>query len=627
MSNQHIFQFLDYYCDNEKLKNPQYAVLLKGKWGSGKTHFINKYRDKLKENKQRYIYVSLYGVTSYDEIETKFLQSSNPEIFNEKSILVGKLADAFINENIKKSLGQIKKSLSSLNAKGNILIFDDLERCSINIVDLLGYINNFVEHQSYKVILIANEEELEKTDKYTLIKEKLVGKTLEITSNKQEAYDDFLKEFKNKKNVIDKIFKEYKYIILNIYEDSQYNNLRVLRQSILDFERIYNEFLHDYDNKELLLDFIRIFFIFYFEIRCSNYTINDYLIDKKNNDSNVLKNSAEDLSKKKCDDFGKKSVSLNYEYFNKKYKISFHESKLILSVDSWTGILINSKIDKEECKKEIKLSEYFIDENTPNWKKLAKYYYKLDDREFEKLVNEIYNDFLDKYCENFSQYILISSLLLLFNENKMFKFEDNKPRDKILEGLDLVYTKNQDEIKKNVFNELNYMERNYPSYENIEYSSDTSSFKELKKYIDTFFEEKKVDIMIKDSTQIIDALSNNDGQKLNEILKGINDIRYISYHNKPILNYIDFDDFYEALINTDGDTMYYFGEIIKNRYYKGKEFLFKEKEFLEKLLSKVNEYIEKNEYKLSTYNLEKEVKSNITISLEKIGNLEKSIQE
>jgi hypothetical protein len=624
MSNQHISQFFDYYI---KLPNPQYAVLLKGKWGSGKTYFINEYKEHLKTNNKKYIYVSLYGVTSYDEIETKFLQSSNPEIFNEKSLFIGKLTDAFINENIKKSLGQIKKSLSSLNAKGNILIFDDLERCSINIVDLLGYINNFVEHQSYKVILIANEEELEKTDKYTLIKEKLVGKTLEITSNKQEAYDDFLKEFKNKKNVIDKIFKEYKYIILNIYEDSQYNNLRVLRQSILDFERIYNEFLHDYDNKELLLDFIRIFFIFYFEIRCSNYTINDYLIDKKNNDSNVLKNSAEDLSKKKCDDFGKKSVSLNYEYFNKKYKISFHESKLILSVDSWTGILINSKIDKEECKKEIKLSEYFIDENTPNWKKLAKYYYKLDDREFEKLVNEIYNDFLDKYCENFSQYILISSLLLLFNENKMFKFEDNKPRDKILEGLDLVYTKNQDEIKKNVFNELNYMERNYPSYENIEYSSDTSSFKELKKYIDTFFEEKKVDIMIKDSTQIIDALSNNDGQKLNEILKGINDIRYISYHNKPILNYIDFDDFYEALINTDGDTMYYFGEIIKNRYYKGKEFLFKEKEFLEKLLSKVNEYIEKNEYKLSTYNLEKEVKSNITISLEKIGNLEKSIQE
>ena len=108
MSNKHISKFLCYYIG---LTNPQYAVLLKGKWGSGKTHFINEYKEHLKINNQKYIYVSLYGVKNYDEIETKFLQSSNPEIFNEKSIFVGKLADAFINENIKKSLGQMKKSL------------------------------------------------------------------------------------------------------------------------------------------------------------------------------------------------------------------------------------------------------------------------------------------------------------------------------------------------------------------------------------------------------------------------------------------------------------------------------------------------------------------------------------
>ncbi len=60
-----------------------------------------------------------------------------------------------------------------LNTKDYILIFDDLERCSINIINLLGYINFFVEHQSYKVILIANEEELEKTEKYRSNKRKI----------------------------------------------------------------------------------------------------------------------------------------------------------------------------------------------------------------------------------------------------------------------------------------------------------------------------------------------------------------------------------------------------------------------------------------------------------------------
>ena len=63
MSNEHISQFLNYYI---KLSNPQYAVLLKGKWGSGKSHFINEYKEHLKTNEHKFIYVSLYGVTSYD---------------------------------------------------------------------------------------------------------------------------------------------------------------------------------------------------------------------------------------------------------------------------------------------------------------------------------------------------------------------------------------------------------------------------------------------------------------------------------------------------------------------------------------------------------------------------------
>ena len=36
--NQHIDDFLKYYCE---LQSPQYAVMLKGKWGSGKTFYIN----------------------------------------------------------------------------------------------------------------------------------------------------------------------------------------------------------------------------------------------------------------------------------------------------------------------------------------------------------------------------------------------------------------------------------------------------------------------------------------------------------------------------------------------------------------------------------------------------------
>jgi len=437
MSNQHISQFLDYYIN---LSNPQYAVLLKGKWGSGKTHFINKYKDKLKENKQRYIYVSLYGVTNYDEIETKFLQSSNPEMFNEKTIFAGKLANAFINENIKESLGQIKKILSSLNAKGNILIFDDLERCSINIIDLLGYINNFVEHQSYKVILIANEEELEKTEKYTLIKEKLVGKTFEFKTDANLAYDSFLSELKNENRIKENILEKEKLNILELFKKSEFKNLRALRQTLLDFERFYDEVLISHLLKEeLIKDILYCFFLFSFEIRQGN---NEILKLDEFRGKHILSLSNGNTNKEKT----------KFEIYNDKYNLGhFNE---IISFNLWKEILLNSNIQKDEIDLSLRNSKYYFDENTPSWKKLADFHELKNDDEFDKLITNVYDDFLKSYCENINQYKLISSMLLYFYEEKLFDIAFDNLDMKIKQGLDLLYKNKKENLKKYIFNEI-----------------------------------------------------------------------------------------------------------------------------------------------------------------------------
>jgi hypothetical protein len=55
----------------------------------------------------------------------------------------------------------------------------------MNLIDVLGYINSFVEHQKHKTVILANEAEIVVKDKdgtengnlrYTQIKEKLVGR-------------------------------------------------------------------------------------------------------------------------------------------------------------------------------------------------------------------------------------------------------------------------------------------------------------------------------------------------------------------------------------------------------------------------------------------------------------------
>ena len=607
MLNNHIKEYLINYIG---LENPHYAILLKGKWGSGKTHFINKYKEELdkKQPKQKYIYVSLYGVTSYDEIETKFLQSSNPEIFNEKSIFVGKLADAFINQKIKSSLGIIKKSLSSLNAKGNILIFDDLERCSINIINLLGYINFFVEHQSYKVILIANEEELEKTEKYVLIKEKLIGKTFEFISNADLAYDSFLGELKNTNNIKENILEKEKSNILELFKKSQSNNLRVLRQTLLDFERFYDDILITHLKKEALLtDILHCYFLFTFEIRQGNSDILD-----------LPKLSEEYYSLSIVDKNEDEAEKTKYKLLLNKYNLNNYWD-VIISFDLWKEVLLNSHIQKEEIEIDLNNSKYYFDENTPSWKRLTQFQ-KLEDDEFEKLLNDVYKKFSNNEYKDYKHFELVVSMLLSFQEKKLFIINFKELFDLVKKSFHLLFNEGSFDFKNIFLTREEFMGNNY---ENIQYFK-SDFFKEFDKYIDEFLKEQKILNFKNDSQLIIEAVKEQNHKKIFELLEGKNDIRIFDYKNKPILNQINIDNLFNALIKTNGLIMHYFGGIIKNRYSNGTIELLGEESFLRELLEKIENYLKENKVRVSTYNLKNEIEKNILIALEKIDNIKKS---
>jgi hypothetical protein len=585
MSNKHISQFLDYYCDNKKLSNPQYAVLLKGKWGSGKTHFINNYKKILDRKKQRYIYVSLYGVKNYDEIETKFLQSSNPEIFNEKSIFAGKLANAFINENIKKSLGQIKKSLSSLNAKGNILIFDYLERCSINIVDLLGYINNFVEHQSYKVILIANEEELEKTEKYTQIKEKLVGKTFEFKTDVDLAYDSFLLELKNTNNIKENILEKEKANILELFEKSESKNLRALRQILLDFERFYDEVLIAHSEKEnLIKDILYWFFLFSFEIRQGNNEILD------------LPNLSEEYNKLLFNDEKKdEAKETKYKRLLNKYNLD-NNWDVVISFDFWKGILLNSNIEKEKIDLALKNSKYHATEEFNSWKLLYRYF-DLDDDTFKILTDEVYFKIYNLEYQIFEEVKMVSSILLALKEKNLIDKTDFCLEYEIKKQIDYLFDK--DLIDDEIILHSDLYSFYNDSYENYNYM-ESEAFSVILEYIKEKIANKLEKKLKDDSNLIISAISENNVNKLYSILVQSNN-NFIPYYDKPILKYIDINILVDSLKNSNNETIRRFSHLLEKRYDYAISELISEEEFLIKLKEKLETIKNERIGKLSGY--------------------------
>src|SRR5271157_4268007 len=75
--NKHVIDYLRYYCELEN--SFDFAVLLKGPWGAGKTYLINKFlEERAQEPSARHLYVSLYGITSFRQIEDAFFRQLHP---------------------------------------------------------------------------------------------------------------------------------------------------------------------------------------------------------------------------------------------------------------------------------------------------------------------------------------------------------------------------------------------------------------------------------------------------------------------------------------------------------------------------------------------------------------------
>ena len=171
-------ELIESICDYVRKPYTDYAIMINGEWGSGKTYFWNnKLRSRLesirvKDKKYKTIYMSLYGINSLEEISKKIFIETNPAISKTLRKFVDTREGNVIPEYVKTGLDMAnlfgstnlnsdKVDFSKTFAIDNkILCFDDLERANVDVIDILGYINNFVEHDGIKTILICNEKEL-----------------------------------------------------------------------------------------------------------------------------------------------------------------------------------------------------------------------------------------------------------------------------------------------------------------------------------------------------------------------------------------------------------------------------------------------------------------------------------
>ncbi|MBO6206138.1 MAG: hypothetical protein J6O73_04280 [Lachnospiraceae bacterium] len=239
------------YISDERYKQ---ALLIDGDWGSGKTYFVdNTLIPELEKLEFVVFKLSLYGKTSISDIQselyTQMIQYKLSKNEDSKAIkvlstfrsnrLVSLLGTPLIKtlENklgVNEGFGDgIKEWLASLSDTKIVLIFDDVERCKIDIIELMGFLNNLSENNGYKIILVAFEKEIEKRIDRTALAmqygvalyaymqgEHTPSTTKDIRTNSQNATGNNCSDSGRKGHLKEKIaeYKEMLFAEGNLYE-------------------------------------------------------------------------------------------------------------------------------------------------------------------------------------------------------------------------------------------------------------------------------------------------------------------------------------------------------------------------------------------------------------------------
>lgn len=247
----HATKVLDRYLDPASPSHG--ALMISGAWGSGKTHFVKEYFRRRNEAQQKreplkgpaHLYATLNGVGSADDISEQFWAAANPALSSKLAQALGAAAISGVQiasrgQALRGDNAKAVRNFLSRPISGYPLVFDDLERSQIPLPQVMGLISDFVEQHGAKVVILANEAEIEREPEvwkaYSRQKEKLVAKTIEVTPDVGQIFRAMACALPDPRANSTATKNEERAIAA--FEASGHRNLRSLRAALDDFDRL-----------------------------------------------------------------------------------------------------------------------------------------------------------------------------------------------------------------------------------------------------------------------------------------------------------------------------------------------------------------------------------------------------
>jgi len=557
MNSENIASIVVEYIETQ---NTQYALLLNGGWGTGKTFF---WKDTLlpliQQKNLDTIYISLNGIKTIDALQKQLFFKLIPYFDKAQNKTLKALAT--ISGNLIKSASKafIKVDPSDLfqgigvdnfDFSKKFICFDDLERCRIPMKELLGFINGFVEHKNLKCLILADEDKIFETDEnqktnYYSIKEKVIGRVLNYKPELKSVIPQLFNKYENDKAFLSFLKKNENYIF-RIFDEQKEDNIRIISFFLDSLQNVLKCVIDIEDElkKELLfltailsIEFKRGFlksneshdykglgnttYFWYQEVESDRLRVN--ILGKK-----------EEPEKEKtyAETFYLKYVSNRLEDYH------FYESAYTYVLSGYLNVdKLSKELEKRKPEQPTKEQEAFSNLMSYNFRKFT-------DDEFATYTADVLK-YLEEGAYSMYSYEQLSGFYHFFAEKVLIDYTNDEIEKKLFTGIQIASKKN--EIDRRFYDNMIHFEVSNPIVQPIRdkiIELHTALNKELVK---------------EESNQLIEVLTKEEYEKLDELFK---DKKF----NKDFIAYLDGQVLFQALNKNTNQFLTLFRNEIKERY-------------------------------------------------------------
>lgn len=581
MTTKYIEQI---FTDYIKAKGTQHAILLNGSWGCGKTYFWGNTLEKIAEkNHFKTIYVSLNGISKIDDLNHQFFIKLIPFFTrNQESNIIKQVTKVLGNVLNKLSTNYFNTDLSEIfegviierfNFSEYIVCFDDLERCQIPVKEVLGFINNLVEHKNLKAIILANELEVEKSDGYERIKEKVIGRDLKFEPDIFSILPILFSRYKEKTDFYDFLTSQKDFIIEILVENKQ-DNLRIISFYLDTLERIFPTLNNiEVEHIREIVFFSAIITIEYKSGGLSSVDYKDFKdLDKIKEYlfSWSITNEMENSDKEEAERT-KTYAEMFYEnYLDKRIKIYFFYPSIY-------SYILSGYFNQTDLENEIKkhYSEV-IPKEVQDFRALINYKFReLSDDDFESLTKSVLQ-YAKEGKYSIYDYVQIAISFYFFSEKNLITESKNDIYEIIKNGL------NNAKLRKQI-NDITL--ENILNFNNNENPDIT----EIKSLVKEIHDEIKKEEHIANSKEFIECLKSQDEVALADFFE-----KHIL--SKELFQYMEEKLLFNAILDISNKQLFNFTELLQRRYEISRilEFLSEDIVCLDKLKTDLSKHLNKN---------------------------------